>query len=424
MKRNSDGAFRWFLTRALPVFGEDRELHGWIGTATDINDQKSAAEEFKNADRRKDEFLATLAHELRNPLASIFNAVRFIRLQDMADPNLQNARDIIDRQAQHLVRLVDDLLDVSRLTLDKVVLHREHVSLRNVISTALDATRPLFDALHHRLTFSGESEPIYVYADITRLCQVFTNLLNNAAKYTPTGGFISVRVAREDHDAVIVFGDSGIGIQPEMLTRIFDLFTQVNRSDGSNDGLGIGLTLARQLIEMHGGTITAHSNGAGQGSEFTVRIPIHEATTVSVSRSGLKEPVGDTRLLHRRVLVVDDNRDAADSLAMLLELWGCDVRKAYDGLHAIETAHRFFPEAILLDIGMPHLDGHEVCRRVRQEAWGKAIIIIALTGWGQEADRRRTKETGFDAHLVKPIHSDSAAEMLTNLLSNREIKRP
>jgi PAS domain S-box-containing protein len=422
MRRKSDGALRWFLARALPVCGEDRRVHGWIGTATDINDQKSAAEELKNADRRKDQFLATLAHELRNPLACIFNAVRFMRLQEALDPDLQNARDIIDRQAQHLVRLVDDLLDISRLTLDKVVLHREHVSLRNVISTALDATRPLLEALHHRLTLTGEAEPIYVHADITRLCQVFTNLLNNAAKYTPSGGCISVHVAREDRNAVIVVGDTGVGIPPEMLTRIFDLFTQVNRSDGSNDGLGIGLTLARQLIEMHGGTITAHSNGSGQGSEFTVRIPIHEAAMFSDSSSGLKEPAGDPRLLHRRVLVVDDNRDAADSLAMLLEMWGCDVRKAYDGSLAIETARQFFPEAILLDIGMPHLDGHEVCRRIRGESWGKAIVIIALTGWGQEADRRRTKETGFDAHLVKPIHSDSAAALLTNLMSDGENK--
>jgi PAS domain S-box-containing protein len=423
MKRKSDGAFRWFLTRVLPVCGEDRELHGWIGTATDINDQKSAAEEFKNADRRKDEFLATLAHELRNPLASIFNAVRFMRLKNTADPDLENARDIIDRQAQHLVRLVDDLLDVSRLTLDKVVLHREHVSLKNVISSAVEATRPLLEASHHRLILSGESEPICVHADITRLCQVFTNLLNNAAKYTPSGGCISVRVAREDRNALVVVSDSGIGIPPEMLTRIFDRFTQISRSDGPNDGLGIGLTLARQLIELHDGTITAHSNGAGQGSEFTVRIPIHEATSVSASSSDLEEPVSDPRLLHRRVLVVDDNRDAADSLAMLLELWGCDVRKAYDGLQAVETARQFSPEAILLDIGMPQIDGHEVCRRIREEWWGKAIIIIALTGWGQEADHRRTKETGFDAHLIKPIHSDLAAEMLTNLMSSVKIER-
>jgi PAS domain S-box-containing protein len=422
MRRKSDGALRWFLTRALPVRGEDHELHGWIGTTTDIHDQKSAAEEFKNADRRKDEFLATLAHELRNPLASIFNAVRFMRLQDTIDPDLQNARDIIDRQAQHLVRLVDDLLDVSRLTLDKVVLHREHVSLKNVLSTALEAIRPLLETSHHRLILSGESEPIYVHADITRLCQVFANLLNNAAKYTPSGGCISVRVAREDRNAVIAFSDNGIGIPPEMLSHIFALFTQVNRSDGSNDGLGIGLTLARQLIEMHDGTLTAHSNGPGQGSEFTVRIPIHEAATFSVSSSGLNEQVGDGRLLHRRVLVVDDNRDAADSLAMLLGLWGCDVRKAYDGLQAIETAQRFLPEAILLDIGMPDIDGHEICRRIRHEGWGRGTIIIALTGWGQEADRRRTNETGFDAHLVKPIQSDSAAEMLANLMDSREIK--
>jgi PAS domain S-box-containing protein len=424
MRRKSDEAFRWFLTRAVPVSGEDRQLHGWIGTATDIHDQKSVSEEFKNANRRKDEFLATLAHELRNPLASIFNAVRFMRLQNTTDPDLQNARDIIDRQARHLVRLVDDLLDVSRLTMDKVVLHREHVSLKNVISTALDATRPLLEASHHRLILSGESESIYVHADITRLCQVFANLLNNAAKYTPSGGLISVRVAREDRNALIVFSDSGIGIPPEMLTRIFDLFTQISRSDGSNDGLGIGLTLARQLIELHDGTITAHSNGTGQGSEFTVRIPIHEATTVSASSSSVHEPVGDARLLQRRVLVVDDNRDAADSLAMLLELWGCDVRRAYEGLHAIETAERFLPQAILLDIGMPHMDGHEICRRIRRESWGKAINIIALTGWGQDADRRRTKETGFDAHLVKPIHTDSAAELLTILTSEPGFKRP
>ncbi|MDB6046740.1 MAG: domain S-box protein [Gammaproteobacteria bacterium] len=424
MRRARDGALRWFLTRALPLFGEDGRIYGWLGTSTDIHDQKCAAEELQDADRRKDAFLATLAHELRNPLAPIRNAVRFLLLKGSADPDLQNAHDIIDRQAQQLVRLVDDLLDVSRLTLGKLTLHKEQVNLGNVISIALESVRPIMEAEHHELTVSGSSEPIYVHADITRLCQVFTNLLNNAAKFTPSGGYISVRLARENRDALIEVRDNGIGIPPEVLASVFDLFTQVKRSSGEpQDGLGIGLTLARQLVEMHGGTITAHSEGNGRGSQFMVRIPAHERSTVSAPDRNPSIATHGTQLAGRRILVVDDNRDAADSLSKLLELSECEVRKGYNGMDALETARQFDPEAILLDIGMPQLDGFEVCRRIRKEPWGKEMIVVALTGWGQDADRRRTKEAGFDAHLVKPIHPDSAIDLLVNLLRNRELKR-
>jgi PAS domain S-box-containing protein len=441
MRRHSDGASRWFLMRAAPLIGDDGRIGSWVGTATDIHDQKRAAEELRDADRRKDEFLANLAHELRNPLAPIRNAVRLLHLKDPQDPDLRHARDIIDRQAQHLVRLVDDLLDVSRLTLGKVTLRREPVDIVSVLSAALESARPLLDASGHELAHADMPGPIQVHVDPTRVAQVLTNLLNNAAKFTPRGGRISVHVGREDGEAVISIRDNGIGIPPEMLGRVFEPFMQIKSgADISQDGLGVGLALAWQLIKMHGGTIVARSEGSGHGSEFIVRLPLYEpadggdhphehgrpaqVARADADRTGPTSlPAGDdlSRLIDRRILIVDDNRDGADSLSMLLELMRCNVRKAYDGMEAIATAREFAPEAILLDIGMPRLDGYEVCRLIRQETWGTRTAIIALTGWGQEADRRRTSESGFDAHLVKPIHPDSAVKMLVDLLASRDV---
>jgi two-component system CheB/CheR fusion protein len=430
LRRHSDGALRWFLMRALPIHdsgGSGASLRGWIGTATDIHDQKRAAEELRSADRRKDEFLANLAHELRNPLAPIRNAVQLLYLKDPPDSDIRTARDIIDRQAQHLVRLVDDLLDVSRLTLGKVTLRREPVEVAQLIATAVESARPLLDASGHALTAELCPEPLRIHVDPTRLSQVLTNLLNNAAKYTPRGGSIAVRASRERGNAVIRVRDNGIGIPPDMLGRVFEPFMQIkSAADVPQDGLGVGLALARRLIDMHGGSISAHSGGNGRGSEFIVRLPLHladraadSAAADAVDAAAPPQPQPQPGLANRRILIVDDNRDGADSLSMLLELLHCNVRTAYDGRAAIETARSFAPEAVLLDIGMPRIDGYEVCRLIRQEPWGARTAIIALTGWGQEADRRRTSETGFDAHLVKPVHPDAAVKLLTELIGSR-----
>jgi PAS domain S-box-containing protein len=420
MRRASDGSYRWFLARAVPMRGNDGLTERWTGTVTDIHDQKRAAEELKEADRRKDEFLATLAHELRNPLAPIRNAAQFLRIKGSGDPDVQNARTIIDRQVRHMVRLVDDLLDVSRISLGKIHLQKEQVSLANVLSIALEAVRPLVEAARHELAIFAPAEPIYVKADITRLSQVFGNLLNNAIKYTPAGGRISVQLLREEQSAVLSVRDNGVGIPAGHLAHIFDLFAQVPRSsERVQEGLGIGLTLARQLVEMHQGTLTARSEGEGCGSEFVVRLPVHEEPLAPVPGGSLTDARADAQLSGQRILVIDDNQDAADSLAMVLALSGCDVRKAYDGLDAIQTAREFSPDAILLDIGMPKLDGYQVCRRIRQEPWGRHIIMLALTGWGQSLDRRRTQETGFDAHLVKPVEPHAVLTELQKLLRSR-----
>jgi two-component system CheB/CheR fusion protein len=449
LRRHSDGTLRWFLMRALPIHdggGSGTHLRGWIGTATDIHDQKRAAEELRSADRRKDEFLANLAHELRNPLAPIRNAVQLLYLKDPPDPDIRTARDIINRQAQHLVRLVDDLLDVSRLTLGKVTLRPEPVDVAQLIATAVESARPLLDASGHELTAEIYPQPLRVHVDPTRLSQVLTNLLNNAAKYTPRGGYIVVRASRERGNAVIRVRDNGIGIPPDMLGRVFEPFMQIkSAADAPQDGLGVGLALARRLIDMHGGSISAHSGGNGHGSEFIVHLPLYladpaadsaavnavdnttDSTTAAAGTAAAgraaaaqSQPRAQPGLANRRILIVDDNRDGADSLSMLLELLHCTVRTAYDGREAIETARGFAPEAVLLDIGMPRIDGYEVCRLIRQEPWGARAAIIALTGWGQEADRRRTSESGFDAHLVKPVHPDSAVKLLAELIGSRD----
>lgn len=369
-------------------------------------------EALQSADRRKDEFLALLAHELRNPLASICNAVEFLRQGGPPEPNVQQARDVMDRQLCLMVRLIDDLLDVSRITRNKLELRKEQVELAAVLRSAVESSHPLIQNCSHGLTVSLPSPMIYVDADATRLAQVFINLLNNAAKYTERGGHIWLIGEQQGNDAVVTVRDNGIGIPGDMLPGIFDMFTQLDRSlERSQGGLGIGLTLVRRLVEMHGGSIEARSNGPGEGSEFVVRLPVliqpphelppqrHEPNITA--RGGC------------RILLVDDNKDSADSLAMLLRLNGHEVYTGNDGEEAVIAAEKFRPDVVLLDIGMPMLNGYGACRRIRAKPWGKDMILIALSGWGQEEDLRCAAEAGFNHHLVKPV--DFA--VLMNLLA-------
>jgi signal transduction histidine kinase/ActR/RegA family two-component response regulator len=354
--------------------------------------------------RQRDDFLAMLAHELRNPLAPIRNAVELLRMQSRLDPEKVGwATDLVDRQAQQLTRMVDDLLDVSRITRGKISLRREPVELAMVIHHAVETSRPLIDSRRHHVSVVLPDEPLRVQADAARLTQVVTNLLNNAAKYTEEGGRIALIVERQGGEAVIRVRDTGIGIPAELLPRLFEPFLQGECSGKCvQGGLGLGLAVVRKLVEMHGGSVEAFSEGPGRGSEFVVRLPLLTKARPSGDRcrDGGGQPAGATG---RRILVVDDNHDAADSLSMVLELAGHAVRVAYDGTSALAAARAFLPEVVLLDIGLPDLSGYEVARRLRQEPGLEKVLLVAMTGYGQEEDRRRSQEAGFHAHCVKPV---------------------
>lgn len=367
----------------------------------------------READRRKDEFLATLAHELRNPLAPIRNATLVLKLAGDDQDTLEQATETIERQLGHMVRLVDDLLDASRISRGKLELRRERVELAPILHQAVETCRPLADRDHHELTVTLPPQPVYLDADPVRLSQVVSNLLNNACKFVRQGGRISLTAARHGKDVVIAVRDNGIGIPPDKLNSIFDMFSQLDQSlERSNGGLGIGLTLARRLVELHGGSIEAHSGGIGQGSEFVVRLPV----AVNSPPPPLEEPREPIEpSVKRHILVVDDNRDSAETLARLLRLSGNETSVAYDGLQALEEATKVRPDVILLDIGLPSLNGYEVCQRIRESCSTKNVLLIALTGWGQAEDRRKSAEAGFDDHLVKPV--DYAA--LMKLLASR-----
>lgn len=354
----------------------------------------------KEADRQKDEFLAVLAHELRNPLAPIRNAAQFLQLGGRLEPDVRGALDIIDRQVHHLVRLVDDLLDVSRISRGKINLQRADVALAVIVGNAIEAARPVMESLGHEFTVSLPPTPVRLHADVTRLAQVLTNLLHNSAKYTPPGGRISLTASVDDAYAVITVRDNGIGIPEEMLPRIFRMFTQVDQSlERSAGGLGIGLTLVERLVSLHDGDVEARSGGAGEGSEFVVRLPIQRTPSTDTPAP----PEARAPLASSCILIVDDNVDSADSLAMMFTQLGHDVHKAYDGRTGFEAAARVQPAILLLDIGLPVHSGYDVARMVRREAWGASTLIVAISGWGQESDRRRSQEAGFDHHLVKPV---------------------
>jgi len=372
--------------------------------------------ELTEAGRRKDEFLAMLAHELRNPLAPIRAAVQVLHVKGSPGPDARWSRAVIDRQVQHLTRLVDDLLDISRITRNKLVLRRSPIELAEVITAAVEASRPLIEQAGHELTVSLASEPVYIDGDAVRLSQVFQNLLNNAAKYTERGGRISLVAERQDDGVVVRVKDTGVGIPPDTLPRLFEMFYQADRSlERAQSGLGVGLALVRRLVEAHGGRVEARSEGVGKGSEFIVRLPVlaEPPTVMVVPQADTQERTVITGL---RILIADDNRDSADLFAMFLEMMGNEVQTAYDGVAAIDEAERFRPDAVLLDIGMPRVNGEDACRRIRSTPWGRDAVLIAVTGWDNEENRRRIVEAGFDAHLAKPVDPSSVAELLASRL--------
>ena len=382
---------------------------------SEVAERARAEQALKEADRHKDEFLAMLAHELRNPLAPILNAVQLMRMKPVADPQLNWSRDVIERQVSHLTRLVDDLLDVARITRGKINLSREPIELGTLIARAVEIVQPLIQERGHQFTSEIPDGTLTVDADPLRLTQAFGNVLGNAAKYTERGGRISLSVRLQGAKVEIRVRDNGIGIPAEVLPRIFDLFTQLDRhSHHPHSGLGIGLALVRRLLQMHGGSIAAHSEGAGLGSEFVIRLPLHLEATQSGDGRASTAPE-DAPPVRRRILVADDNADALQTLATVLELGGHEVFSASNGSLALESAERHLPEVALLDIGMPLLDGYEVARRIRAQVWGKRITLVALTGWGQDSDRRRSQEAGFDSHLVKPLDLAKLTQLLSRL---------
>ena len=363
-----------------------------------------------DADRKKDDFLATLAHELRNPLAPIRTGIEVLRLggpQAKADTVLP----MMERQVQHLTRLLDDLLDVSRITRGKFALQVERMDLAQAVQAAVEANRSLVERMGHELKVSLPPEPVWLDADPVRLAQIFSNLVNNAAKYTPAGGRIELAVTQSGEEAEVRVTDNGVGIPSAYRDSIFDMFTQIeSHAEHADGGLGIGLALVKGLVTLHGGTIEAHSGGPGCGSEFRVRLPSRTRQWPALAPGGVER-----RRAKLRVLVVDDNRDAAASLAMYLEQIGHEVGLAYDGETAVRVAEAMRPQAILLDLGMPGIDGYEVCRRIRRPDWGKSIRMIAITGWGQDEDRRRSSAAGFDAHFVKPVSTETLVGLLGDL---------
>ncbi len=409
--RGKDGVFRPFLTRVLPLRGEDGRVLQWFGTNTDISSIKELEGQLKDADRRKDEFLATLSHELRNPLAPLRNGLEILKMAGDDAELAGRARAVMERQLGQLVRLIDDLLDVSRITRGRLDLRKQRVDLAGVVRSAVEDSRPAIEAAGHRLTVTLPPEPVWLDADPVRLAQVFANLLTNAAKYTDAGGQIGLTAECQGDEVVVSVTDSGIGIAAEHLPRLFQMFSQATPAlERAQGGLGIGLSLVRGLVEMHGGAVEARSDGPGKGSEFIVRLPLapgppDRGPSPAQGEKGAHAPA-------RRILVADDNPDAADSLALVLRLGGHEVHAVHNGQEAVEAAERMRPDLALLDIGMPGLNGYEAARRIRQRPGGEGVVLVAVTGWGQDDDKRKAAEAGFDRHLTKPVDPQALEEIL------------
>jgi signal transduction histidine kinase len=401
----------------------------------EIVERARVEQQLKEADRLKDEFLAMLAHELRNPLAPIHNAVRIMRLKPMGDPQLEWARDVIGRQGTHLTRLVDDLLDVSRITRGKINIDAQPFELGAAIARAVETVQPMLVQQKHDLRIELPPTPLIVQGDLTRVTQVIGNVLANAVKYTDTGGRIEIAARLDGGSIEIRVRDNGIGIPASMLPCVFDLFSQAGAMDGrSRGGLGIGLALVKRLVEMHGGSVGVRSEGEGQGTEFQIRLPAATGEAESPAAPGETQsaaPAATTNgaspadapavATRRRILLVDDNQDALMSLANLLSLDGHEVRTAPNGLLALEAAPQFMPEVCVLDIGMPGMDGYELARRIRAQPWGESMVLVALTGWGQEGDRRRSREAGFDSHWVKPLDIELFTKYIERLFERPKL---
>ncbi len=420
--RGVNGGYRWFLSRAVPIRGDHGQVVCWFGTNTDITEQRELEQALRESDLKKNEFLSILAHELRNPLAPIRNGLQLMKLETTDAEVADSIRSMMERQLGQMVRLIDDLMDLTRISQGKMDLQKARLPISTAVRNAVDTSRPLFEAANHTLTLDLPDEPIDVDADETRLSQVFANLLNNAAKYTEPGGLIRVAIQRAGSDVVVSVEDNGIGIPAAMLPQVFDIFTQVDRSlEKAQGGLGIGLSIVKRLVEMHGGSIVATSPGQGQGSCFVVRLPVSPAITAATEKS-----IIDTKpkpVVGRRILVVDDNVDGARSLAMMLKIMGNQTQTAHNGLEAIALAETFRPEVILMDIGMPKLNGYQACRHIREQPWGRNLIMVAQTGWGQDDDKRKSQNAGFNFHMVKPIDPTALTTMLAGLSETADDSR-
>jgi signal transduction histidine kinase len=400
----------------LPSESELRTFDILARQVADLIERKKSEDRLCEAGRRKDEFLATLAHELRNPLAPIRSAAQVLAKPGIPDHTISWCQVVIERQVAHMARLLDDLLDVSRISRNRLALYKARVTLASIVESAIETSRPVIDAAGHELLVTLPRDPVYLEADLVRLAQVFSNLLNNAAKYTPNGGEIRLTAEMRDEmpdEIMVCIKDNGTGITEDMLPRLFQMFSQAESSSmAARDGLGIGLALAKAFVELHGGTVSVRSEGRGRGSEFLVRLPILVATASRPESQRTSVEEGATPVSPRRVLIVDDNRDAADTLAALLQLDGVEAVIARDGLEGIKKATAFLPDVILLDIGLPEMDGYEVCRRIRETQSGRSVVVLALSGWGQRQDHQKSHEAGFDGHLVKPVDHGSLVRWL------------
>jgi PAS domain S-box-containing protein len=416
----TDGRYHPILAQGVATRGEDGRISGWAGINLDISRLKRTEDALREADRRKDEFLATLAHELRNPLAPIRNAVKLLDESVSDERQRQWGREVIARQAQRMALLLDDLLDVSRITRGRLDLKKGQVDLATLIASAVETARPLIETKRQTLDILPLPEGLRLEVDPLRLSQALSNLLTNAAKYTDAEGHITLRVSLQDAELIMTVTDTGIGLDPGAIPNLFEMFSQVDSAiDRAEGGLGIGLALVKGLIALHGGTVEVESRGLGFGSEFTIRLPRTVIVPAQAQTNAEIARANPQNLRRCKVLVTDDNRDAADSLALILEMSGFNALVAHSGRQALDLCERESPEAVILDIGMPDMNGYEVARVIRSEAWGRETFLLAITGWGQKNDKERAKSAGFDHHLTKPVDADQVEQLLTSFLISR-----